>query len=393
MPKFDSKIFNPEAFGAYIKRIPNVKKSELARSRAVGSNEQAKAALATQTGSLYAKVPYFGRIHGSSSQNNDGATDITAGTTTTFDQGFVVASRMDSWVERNFSKNITAGVDFMDNVAAQIADYKLEVQQGILLKMLEGIYGMSTSGSTAAAKAASEFLQKHSYDVTGTGTGAVGASTLNSAIQKACGDNKSIFKLAIMHSVVATNLENLRLLEYMKQTDKDGVQRNLDLATWNGRLVLVDDGMPAESGYYSAESTDAGAVQVVASGATAGQVNLATVKAADFYPAGVKANDYVVAGERYITYALGEGAITLEEIGDAVPYEMSRDAAKNGGQDTLFVRDRYICGAEGLSFVGSVTASASNADLATGANWNVINDGTDAIDTKAIPICRILSRG
>lgn len=110
MAKFDSKSFNPQAFGAYIKRIPNVTKTELAKCGAVGSNEQAKAALSTQTGSLYARIPYFGRISGKTSQNNDGATNIESTGTTTFEQGFIVASRMDSWTEKSFSKNITAGI-------------------------------------------------------------------------------------------------------------------------------------------------------------------------------------------------------------------------------------------------------------------------------------------
>lgn len=104
MAKFDSKSFNPQAFGAYVNRIPNVTKNELAKSGAVGSNEQAKAALANQTGSLYARIPYFGRIDGSTSQNNDGATNITSTGTTTYEQGFIVASRMDSWTERSFSR-------------------------------------------------------------------------------------------------------------------------------------------------------------------------------------------------------------------------------------------------------------------------------------------------
>ena len=52
---------------------------------------------------------------------------------------------------------------------------------------------------------------------------------------------KNIFKVAIMHSVVATHLENLNLLNYLKYTDANGVQRDLGLATWNGRLVLIDD--------------------------------------------------------------------------------------------------------------------------------------------------------
>ena len=147
--KFDSKSFNPEAFGKYVAAIPNVTKTELVRSGAVGSNADARASLANQTGSLYARVPYFGRISGATSQNNDGNTNIATSSTTTFEQGFIVASRMDGWTERSFSKNITAGVDFMTHVAREVADhYKPEVKQAILLAMLEGIFAMPTSGVT-----------------------------------------------------------------------------------------------------------------------------------------------------------------------------------------------------------------------------------------------------
>ena len=248
MAKFDSKSFNPQAFGKYVDRIPNVTKNELAKSGAVGINQNAHDALANQTGSLYARVPYFGRIDGSTSQNNDGGTDIASTNTTTYEQGFVVASRMDGWTEKSFSKNITAGVDFMDNVAAQIADYKMDVRQAMLLAILKGVFSMSTIGSTVAAKAAKEFLDKHIYNITAnTGDAAlVGAATLNKAIQKAGGDNKNIFKLVIMHSEVATNLENMKLIKYMTYTDADGIERELALATWNGRTVLVDDNMPTE---------------------------------------------------------------------------------------------------------------------------------------------------
>lgn len=358
MAKFDSKSFNPQAFGKYVDRIPNVTKNELAKSGAVGTNQNAHDALANQTGSLYARVPYFGRIDGSTSQNNDGGTDIASTSTTTYEQGFVVASRMDGWTEKSFSKNITAGVDFMDNVAAQIADYKMDVRQAMLLAILKGVFSMSTTGSTVAAKAAKEFLDKHVYNITAnTGDAAlVGATTLNKAIQKAGGDNKNIFKLVIMHSEVATNLENMKLLKYMTYTDADGIERELALATWNGRTVLVDDNMPTED----------------------------VAKAGD-----------VEAYTAYTTYVLGEGAIILDDIGDAVPYEMGRDPKTNGGQDTLYVRDRYICGVDGISFEkpATITASASNTDLETGANWNIINDGTKAIPHKAIAIAKIVSKG
>ena len=60
MAKFDSKSFNPLAFGKYISNVPNTKKTELAKSKAVGFNEDARMALSSQTGSLYCRVPYYG---------------------------------------------------------------------------------------------------------------------------------------------------------------------------------------------------------------------------------------------------------------------------------------------------------------------------------------------
>ena len=347
--KFDSKSFNPEAFGQYVNSIPNVTKTELVRSGAVGSNADARASLANQTGSLYTRVPYFGRISGATSQNNDGNANITTSSTTTFEQGFVVASRMDGWTERSFSKNITAGVDFMTHVAHEVAGhYKPEVKQAILLAMLEGIFAMPTSGVSVQQKAAKAFVENHTLDISALEGAAanVGPATLNTALQKACGDNKNIFSLVIMHSVVATNLENMNLLEYLKYTDENGIQRNLPLATWNGRTVLIDDGMPVSEG-------------------------------------------------KYTTYVLGQGALILDDIGDSVPYEMHRDPSTHGGEDTLYVRDRFICGIDGISFEkpASITASASNADLKNGANWAIINDGKAAIPDKAIAIARIISKG
>ena len=362
--KFDSKSFNPEALGKYVDRIPNVKKNELAKSGAVGSNASARAALSNQTGSLYARIPYFGRISGETSQNNNGETDITSTSTTTYEQGFVTASRMDSWTEKSFSRSITAGVNFMDNVAAQIADYKFEVKQAMLLKILEGIFGMTTTGSTVRAKAAKEFVEKHTFDITANkGEAAmVGATTLNKAMQQACGDNKDIFKLVIMHSEVATNLENLQVLEYLKQTDANGIQRYTGLATWNGRTVLIDDEVPTE--------------EVPESGQDPNKVPAYT---------------------KYTTYILGQNAFDYCDCGAAVPNETYRDPKSAGGKEWLITRQRKIFAPKGFSFVqpSAAIVSPTNEQLATAARWTVIKDsaGTGFFDNKAIPFARIISKG
>lgn len=404
MTKFDSKSFNPLAFGTYVNKIPSVTKTELAKSGAIGGNEQAFNALSSQSGSLYARIPYFGRISSASSQNNDGSTDIASSVTSSYEQGFVTASRMDGWTERSFSKNITAGAEFMDNVASQIGQYKMEVKQGILLAMLAGIYSMNTENDDVASIGAKEFIEKHTLDITGVDDGMVQVDTLNKAIQKAGGDNKNIFKLVIMHSEVATNLENIKLLKYMTYTDSDGIERDVAMATWNGRTVLIDDNMPVSQvavNWVYSKTTDGDIDEnkeyFTRSGTSSAGYEYNSVSHADEQNIGeyyelTSASEYKNV---YTTYILGEGVIVLEDIGDSNPYEMSRDASKNGGQDTLYVRQRFVCGVDGVSFEkpASITASASNMDLANGDNWSLVSDGVSVIPHKSIAVARILSNG
>lgn len=371
--KFDSKSFNPQAFGAYTERIPNLKKNELIKSRALKGNQDIKNTFSSQTGTVYAVLPMHGLI-GGTAQNYDGETDLTSDSTDTFERGVVVVGRMKGWTERDFSEDITGGVSFMDNVAAQVNDYKSDLDQLTIVKELEGIFAMT-------GKENKTFVDNHTSDITevtatdkdGNVKNVVQADTLNTALQRASGDNKSKFTIAIMHSAVATNLENLKLLKYMTQTDSNGIERQLTLATWNGRLVLIDDSMPTEE------------VAAVEESGTKGE------------------SGYVAAQEaytKYTTFALGDGAFDYEDIGAKVPYEMYRNPMKNGGEDTLFMRQRKVFAPYGISYTKKkqATNSPTDAELADGSNWELVNNGKTGqdkkvIDHKAIPIARIISRG
>lgn len=360
MAKFDAKTFNPEAFGKYMSAIPNVKLNKLRSSRAIVRDNRLVETFKnnTQTGSVYATLPYFGLLSGDA-QNYDGVTNLTPGSTKTFEQGVFTYGRMMGWTEADFSFDVTGGVDFMANVRAQVQEYWNGVDQDVLLAILKGVFSMT--GSSGIAKKNKDFVTKHTYDIGSedaktTEAHLVNATTLNNAIQQACGDNKKKFSLALMHSVVATNLENLNLLSYLKYTDASGVQRDLELGTWNGRLVVVDDSMPFETKSV---------------GSTGGTQTL------------------------YTTYLLGDGAIGFESVGAKVPYEMVRDAKTRGGEDTLISRVRNAVSVAGISYTkaSQATNSPTNAELENASNWSLVNDGTDTIDDKAIPIARIISRG
>ena len=211
--KFDAKSFNPEAFKYIMDRIPRTRLNEIRKSKVLVGNPDIRAVLGTQNGTGYARVAMRGLLDGEA-VNYDGQTNITATSTKTFEQGVVVIGRAKAWVEKDFSFDITGGVDFMNNVAQQVADYWQDIDQDTILAVLKGVFSM-TSGKSG------EFVTKHTYTVNGN----LEASTLNSATAQACGDHKKKFAMIFMHSVPATNLENLNLLTALKYTDKDGVTR------------------------------------------------------------------------------------------------------------------------------------------------------------------------
>lgn len=350
---FDKKIFNGDVFKGYIDRIPNPNRTELIRSRAIRPRPDLATAMADQDGGNYLTTTLKGLINSTTPLNYDGATNITAGSTVTFKHSRVVVGRAAAWTENDFSYDITGGQDFIENIAEQISEYWNEINQATIVHILKGVFSMT---DTEGAK----FVEAHTTDVTGNeatgdiGKGCMSGTTLNTAIQKACGDNKGKFSLAIMHSVVATNLENLKLLAYMKYTDSQGIERDLSLATLNGRVVLIDDTMPTKT---------------------------------------------VEGNTAYITYVLGDGAIEYTDCGAKVPYETDRDPKTNGGQDTLYSRQRKCFAPYGISFTMAEMSSLSptDAELENGANWEIVNsqsaEGKEYLAHKTIPIAQIISLG
>jgi len=147
MAKFDAKSFNEKAFGKYMSAVPNVKLNKLKESKAIVSEKRLKETFVTnsQTGTVYAVLPYFGLI-GGDALNYDGETSLTAENTDTFEQGVFVYGRMKGWTEADFSYDVTGGVDFMANVRNQINRYWNEVDQATLLAILEGVFACPQPG-------------------------------------------------------------------------------------------------------------------------------------------------------------------------------------------------------------------------------------------------------
>lgn len=397
---FDGKIFNGQVFKGYVDRVPNTKRKELIKSKAIRQRPDLASAMADQTGGNYITTTLRGLISGSTPANYDGTTNMPNNSTVTFRHSRVVVGRMNSWTENDFSYDITGGEDFLENIAQQVAEYWFEIDQDTLVYILNGIFNMTGDENK-------KFVDNHTYDVTAVenSEGKVGyldATTINTGMQRACGDNKGKFTLAIMHSVVATNLENLKILVYLKFNDANGIEREIGIGTINGRLVLVDDGMPVTevaSAYAKTSDTalTEGKAYYTRSGSS-GKYVYTPVDSPDVADIGnyYEASAYV---QTYTTYVLGDGAIEYTDCGAKKPYEVGRDPKTNGGQDTLYSRQRKCFAPYGISFTqkNMATLSPSDKELEDGSNWELVStQGAGEkkyIEHKAIPIARVISLG
>lgn len=417
---FDSKHWNNEVFLKYLETVPRIKTNAFINAGIFRNRGDLKAKMVDQVGGNYIVEPMIGHI-GGDVLNYDGATNITSTGINTYLRGMVVVGHSKGWREYDFTTDIT-GKNFMEEIAAQVAGYWDEVDNADVIATLKGIFGTSR-------------FANNTLDITSASTTTVGATTLNNAIQQAAGENKNQFKLVIMHSQVATNLENLQLLNYWTYNDANGMQRKSELADWNGRTVIVDDGLvemaETTAGVYSVTittkatsgdkikinnvelvagtdfslSTDSPTGNATAIAAALNESTDASVSGytwtnssgkliatedSGHYGTGkftatatkttggtIVISDSVtqetapVMTPTYTTYILGQNAIDYCDCGAKTPSETTRDAKTAGGIDELIMRQRKLFAPRGFSFINQSILSPQAAQLQNSANWDL----------------------
>jgi hypothetical protein len=293
--------------------------------------------MSEQAGGYFVTEPIKGRI-GGDPVNYDGQTDIGEGAERpTYKQTKICYGRANIWGEYDFATDIT-GENFMAE-AQEVKEYWDGERQKTVLSILKGIFSM-TGGVNG------QFVESHTYNVEGN----LEADSLNRASQKALGDKKQALEMMFTHSAVSTNLEGLNLINFLKYTDADGIERDLTIGTFNGKLVVVDDDMPAEEG-----------------------------------------EDGVT---NYTSYVFKKGFFEFEDLGVVKAVELVRDAKAKGGKNELISRIREMIVPYLISYKDTTKISPMNEDFEKGANWELVNDGNGKyVEPKLIPVVRIISRG
>lgn len=351
--------FDPELFLLQWSQEQDPVKLAMLQSGAVTNSAEIRRMIAN--GSNLYTIPFYD-VLGGTPDNYDGESDITMSEPSGKYQTGVVYGRAHSWKDRDFVHDFNSGADPMKVITSQVAKFWQKKRQQTMLKILNGVFGISApTGADATTTALYAAWRDHTYNIAAakpsSGSATIsddnkfGATTLGDAVQKALGDNASIVSMVWMHSRVAQNLANLQLLQFRKYTDPQGIERTLQIADLNGITVIVDDDCP-----------------VVDSEAATG-------------------------AKEYTSYVMGASSLLYAPAPVKNPSEVGREELTGGGYDFLVTRLRETYHPNGFIWTmpagtdGKLVISPTDAQLGAAANWSL------ATNPKLIPMVKIVTNG
>jgi len=273
------------------------------------------------SGNLFT-IPFYKPLTGDEA-NYDGQTDVPVTETSGDYLSGIAYGRTKGFKARDFVADLS-GADPLGAIARKIGKYWQDRYQRRVLGILDACFELTA-------------MSTH----TKTQTGGVTAEGFNTAVSEVLGMNKNMLTLVYMHSAIATELENLQLLEFWKYTDANGMQRKSNMADYNGWTVIVDDQMPS----------------------TPGTGNVV-----------------------YDSYVLGAGVLRTGNARLDHPAATFRDEIKNGGEEYIITRIRECIHPNGFSFkvpTSNWTESPTDAQLFAKTNWEL------KYPKEAIPMVRI----
>lgn len=268
------------------------------------------------------QMPFWGDLTGEDEVLSDDNA-LTPGKIQAQKDEAVILRRGRAWGANDLAANL-AGDDPMRVIADLVAAYWARRYQAALVATLQGVF-------------ASPSMADLVHDISGeTGDAAViSAKTTVDAAQK-LGDAKTQLTAIIMHSATEAALAKQDLIEYIRPSTG-----SIDVPTFLGKRVIVDDGVP----YDSSTGT-------------------------------------------YTTYLFGPGAVAYGEGNPVgfVPTETDRDSL--AGEDFLINRRTFILHPRGVRFKSTSVAGVSptNDELADGTNWERV------YEPKAIRIVKFVHK-
>lgn len=334
-----SDVIVPSVFTPYKQQLTE-EKSNLIQSGALTRDADMDNKLAGE--GLTFNTPSFKDLDTGDTENtstDDPAVFSTPNKIGTAQETSVRLSRNNSWSSMDLNASLIAK-DPMEAIAARVAAYWARRLQAAFIAEMKGIFAMNAA---APANGSTHTQNDMTRDVSG---GAFVAGVTNFTAEAfidaalTMGDSMEDLGLVVVHSVVFARMQKNNLIDFIPDS-----QGKVNIPTFLGRRVVVDDGMPVSAGVY--ESWIFGANSVM----------------------------------------LGMGAPKVPTETDRVP-----SAGNGGGQEILFDRVEWLIHPAGHAYIGTApnggpTNAATTNNLAAATSWKRVFS-----ERKQIKIARLITR-
>ena len=334
-----SDVWVPETFGSYQVSDP-IRQSAFVSSGIMAANSELNSL--ADNGGYITTLPFWNPIDSSLEPNysNDVYTDIAEPQKITASEQIARISDLnEGWSSADLVASL-AGRDPLRQIATQVDGYWVEQLQRRLIATAVGVYNENVTNG-----ASDMIVDRSSVDMTVTDANLFGATAIVAA-SLTLGDKMRKLSGMAMHSVVYAHMVENDMIQFEK--DSTGT---LDIPTYLGKTVIVDDGMPVIGG------------------------------------------DGTTVAFKYLTVLFGPGAFGYGRGTPKVPFEYERDPARanGGGFETLWVRKRWVIHPLGYKFNSTTITgpgySPTWADLKLAANW------TRVLNRKNVPMAFLVTNG
>lgn len=240
-----AQVIVPEIFANYMVQNSTVK-TALFESGAVVMDPLISQYLAG--GGSTINIPYWGDLANDAENisTDDDTTDATPANLTSIHLEYPRLSRNKSWSHMALAGDLAGsnpGVRIMDRAAA----YWAKRLQALFVATWTGVFA-----DNAASPGGSDTHTQNDMIVDRSSSGTYSAGTTDFSAEhyldakQTMGDNSDRLAMVMMHSIVATRAKKNNLIDYIP--DSDG---RVQLRTFLGDIVIVDDTMPVATNVYS----------------------------------------------------------------------------------------------------------------------------------------------
>ena len=312
--KFANMVVVPEHFTTYVNERTTEKSALVQSGVAAPDARVAQLINSTPQGGNMIMMPFYKPLSGDDEIFGEDA--LTPDGVQTGNERATLLIRQKSWGTTDLAR-VKGGSDPMAAIMNMVSDWWLEREQAVFISVLKGLFGASGALATT-----------HLLDIsTQSGAAAVIGVDATLDAKNLMGDAYKKITAIAMHSATFTKLQKQQKIETVYSSD---LKVNID--TYLGYRVIVDDSMPVNAGVYD-------------------------------------------------TYLIGAGAFTRDSGAPDGLISTETDRDKLKAEDFLINRKAFVLHPNGVAFKGTPTkAYATNEDLETASNWELVKNA------KNVPI-------